>query len=455
MGGQMVLAASLTTACLQLAVVLLSGSVALLAVTVHNFGDAATALPLWVAFTLRRWPPTEQFPYGYGRVEDLAGMAIILIMAGSAIVAGYEAVDRLLQPQPVAHLGAVVLASGLGFAGNEAVAWFRIKVGRAIDSAALVADGYHTGVDGWTSLAVLFGALGVWLGYPLADPLVGLLITAAIGWLVWNGGRMVVRAIDGVDPQLMHALRHATLHVPGVVAITDVQARWLGHGLRAEVSIAVASDLSVAEGHAIAKAVCHQLLDEVRALSSDRGTYPRQLACSFPFIEPFSRHTFSALQDDNRCPMWYISPPRLTAARGAAVEPTAALAQLQLGFVNQTNGAMRSSVQWSSLPIDGHAAGTGDVSSPGHHAQSHTVSDSRADSAFSPRTMSCTGRRYGWTSSRGEKYSAYFFRVLLVAAAAVLSSRTPQRPSTMLGRRCIPLMSPVSQSPITKVITHG
>jgi cation diffusion facilitator family transporter len=258
----------LVTACIQLVVVALSGSVALLADTLHNFGDAATALPLWVAFTLRRWPSTERFPYGYGRVEDLAGMAIVLIMAGSAIVAGYEAVDRLLHPQPIAYLGAVVLASVLGFAGNEAVAVFRIRVGREIDSAALVADGYHARVDGWTSLAVLLGALGVWLGYPLADPVIGLLITAALGWLVWKAGWMVfVHAVDGVDPTLMHALRHATQHVPGVVAITDVQARWLGHSLRAEVSIAVASDLSVAEGHAIAKDVRHQLLHEVRALS--------------------------------------------------------------------------------------------------------------------------------------------------------------------------------------------
>jgi cation diffusion facilitator family transporter len=261
-------AALLVTAGFQLAVVFLSGSVALLADTVHNFGDAATALPLWVAFALRRWPPTARFPYGYGRVEDLAGVAIVLIMAGSAMVAGYEAVDRLLHPQPVVHLGAVMLASVLGFAGNEAVAWCRIRVGREIDSAALVADGYHARADGWTSLAVLLGALGVWLGYPLADPMLGLLITAAIGWLVWEAGQVVVvRAIDGVDPQLLHTLRHATLHVPGVVAITDVQARWLGHALRADVSIAVAADLSVAEGHAIAKAVRHRLLHEVRALS--------------------------------------------------------------------------------------------------------------------------------------------------------------------------------------------
>jgi cation diffusion facilitator family transporter len=257
----------LFTAGFQLVVVALSGSVALLADTIHNFGDAATALPLWVAFALARRRPTERFTYGFGRLEDLAGMAIVLIMALSAILAGYEAIMRLFHPQPVAYLGTVAVASLVGFLGNEAVAIFRIKVGQAIGSAALMADGYHARVDGWTSLAVLAGAFGVWLGYPLADPVVGLLITAAIVWLVWQAGRMVViRAVDGVDPEVLAELRHSAQHVPGVQAVTEVQARWVGHYLRAEVSIAVTSALSVAEGHAIAKEVRHQLLHQVHML---------------------------------------------------------------------------------------------------------------------------------------------------------------------------------------------
>lgn len=260
--------ALLATACVQLVVVALSGSVALLADTIHNFGDAATALPLWVAFALARRRPSERFTYGLGRFEDLAGMVIVLIMALSALVAGYEAVTRLIHPEPVTHLGAVVVASVLGFLGNEAVALFRIKVGRDIGSAALIADGYHARVDGWTSLTVFGGAVGVWLGYPLADPLVGLLITAAILWLVWQSGKMVfTRALDGVDPEVIHALRHAATHVLGVQVLTDVRARWIGHYLQAEVSIAVAPELSVAEGHAIATEVRHQLLHHVRYLN--------------------------------------------------------------------------------------------------------------------------------------------------------------------------------------------
>lgn len=150
----------LATALFQVVVVQFSGSVALLADTIHNFGDAATAIPLWVAFTLARRKPSKRFTYGLGRVEDLAGVAIVLTILFSAIVAGYESIDRLIHPRAVEHLWAVVAASVIGFLGNEAVAIFRIRVGKEIGSAALIADGYHARVDGLTSLAVLFGAGG-------------------------------------------------------------------------------------------------------------------------------------------------------------------------------------------------------------------------------------------------------------------------------------------------------
>ena len=179
------------TALVQAVVVMLSGSVALLSDMIHNFGDASTAIPLWIAFSLSRLGASRRFTFGYGRVEDLAGVLVVLIILFSAVVAGYQAIERLLNPQPIGLLWAVVAASVIGFLGNEAVAVFRIKVGREIGSAALVADGYHARTDGWTSLAVLLGALGVWLGYPLADPIVGLLITAAILGIVWQSeGRL-------------------------------------------------------------------------------------------------------------------------------------------------------------------------------------------------------------------------------------------------------------------------
>jgi cation diffusion facilitator family transporter len=255
------------TAALQVFVVVLSGSVALLSDTIHNFGDAATAIPLWIAFALSRLGTSKRFPFGYGKVEDLAGVIVVLIILFSAGVAGYQAIDRLLNPQPVSLLWAVAAAGAVGFIGNEAVAALRIRVGRQIGSAALVADGYHARTDGWTSLAVLFGAVGVWLGYPLADPIVGLLITAAILVIVWQSGKaLFARLLDGVDPEVLDAIRHAASHVPGVEDVKEVRARWLGHELRAEVNIVVAPDLSVAEGHTIAREVNHQLMHHLSYL---------------------------------------------------------------------------------------------------------------------------------------------------------------------------------------------
>lgn len=252
------------TALLQVVVVLISGSVALLSDTIHNFGDAATAMPLWISFALGRLGTSRRFPFGYGKAEDLAGVIVVLIILFSAGVAGYQAVERLINPQPVALLWAVAAASVVGFLGNEAVAVFRIRVGREIGSAALVADGYHARTDGWTSLAVLIGAAGVWLGYPLADPIVGLLITVTILLIVWQSGKTVfARLLDGVEFGVIDEIRHTASHAPGVENVTEVRARWLGHELHAEVNVTVSPGLSVAEGHAIAREVNHQLVHHI------------------------------------------------------------------------------------------------------------------------------------------------------------------------------------------------
>lgn len=259
----------MVTALFQIVIVFFSGSVALLADTIHNFGDAATAIPLWIAFTLVRFKPTKKFTYGYGRVEDLAGVAIVITIFISAVVAGYESIDRFFHPQQVQYLGVVAAASIIGFVGNEAVALFRIKVGKEIGSAALIADGYHAQVDGLTSLAVLVGAAGVWLGYPLADPVMGLIITVVIFGIVFHSGKAVfTRLLDGVNPHTVEDITHAVNHTTGVEDITEVRVRWLGHHLHAEVNIAVDPDLSVKEGHRISEEVRHQLLHNVQYLSS-------------------------------------------------------------------------------------------------------------------------------------------------------------------------------------------
>lgn len=255
------------TAALQLAVVFVSGSVALLADTIHNIGDATTAIPLWAAFVLARRKPSPTFPYGLGRVEDLAGLLIVLIILFSAVVAGYEAVDRLLHPQQVAQLGWLAAAGVIGFLGNEAVAVFRIRVGRQMNSAALIADGYHARTDGLTSLAVVLGALGVWLGFPLADPIIGLLITVAIFGIVWQSARAVItRSLDGVEPGVTAEIRHAAEHVAGIARIVDAKARWIGHRLHADVTVAVDGALPLADANRIAKDFEAEMFEHLPAL---------------------------------------------------------------------------------------------------------------------------------------------------------------------------------------------
>ncbi|SDK86903.1 cation diffusion facilitator family transporter [Mesorhizobium muleiense] len=256
------------TAAMQMVVVALSGSVALLADTVHNIGDATTAIPLWIAFLLARRKPSPTFTYGLGRVEDLAGMIIVGIILFSAIVAGYQTIDRLINPRVVTHLGWLAAAGIVGFLGNEAVAVFRIRVGREINSAALIADGYHARTDGLTSLAVVLGAFGVWLGFALADPIVGLLITLAIFGIVWQSARSVLtRMLDGIDPEVIGDIDHAAAHVPQA-RIVDAKARWIGHRLHADIAIAVEESLPVSEAQKITAALEHELFEHMPALAA-------------------------------------------------------------------------------------------------------------------------------------------------------------------------------------------
>jgi len=257
------------TAALQGVVVVFSGSIALFADTIHNFGDAATALPLWIAFAAAGWKPNKKFTYGYGRVEDLAGIAIVLTILLSAVIAGYESVHRLFHPQTVGHLWAVMFAGVIGFTGKEAVAQFRLKTGREIGSAALVADGYHARMDGLTSLGVFFGTIGVWAGFPLADPVIGLVITVMILKIAWDCAKAVfLRVLDGVEPGVVEEIEHSVTHVNGVEGISDVRVRWVGHRLHAEANIAVKSSLSVEEGHMIANEAQQQILNHLKYLSN-------------------------------------------------------------------------------------------------------------------------------------------------------------------------------------------
>ena len=249
------------TATLQIVVVIVSGSVALLADTIHNLSDALTAVPLWVAFVLSRRAATRRYTYGYGRVEDLAGLFIVTMIGLSAVLAGYESIRRLFEPQPLTNLGWVLAAALIGFAGNELVAVYRIRVGRRIRSAALVADGLHARTDGFTSLAVALGVIGVWAGFPLADPIVGLLISITIFILLWGTARDIGRRLlDGVDPALVDRAEQAVRSVPGINDVETVRMRWLGHRLSVEATVTSDPAMPVGQFHQLE----HQADDLIR-----------------------------------------------------------------------------------------------------------------------------------------------------------------------------------------------
>lgn len=258
------LAGMTATAALQLLIVVASGSIALLADTLHNVGHAVTTIPLIIAFRLGRRPPTRRYTYGFRRAEDLVGILIAGVIALSAALIIWESIDALLTERPLTNLGWVFAAGLIGAAGNELVAIYRIRVGRRIGSAALIAEGLHARTDGFTSLAVVVGVIGVWLGFPQADAIIGLLIAGAILWILVNSTRMVVRRLmDGVDDGTVDAIEDVAGSVADVQSVDNIRARWSGHRLEVQLDVSVEGSLSVDRGHRIAEVVHHELLHGV------------------------------------------------------------------------------------------------------------------------------------------------------------------------------------------------
>ena len=257
----------MVTAVLQAGIVFFTGSVALIADTIHNFSDALTAVPLFIAFKLGRRAATRRYTYGFRRAEDVAGLFIVLMILLSAIIAIWESVERLFNPRELDYLGVLFAAGVIGFLGNELVAIYRIRVGRQIGSAALVADGRHARADGFTSLAVAASAVGVWLGFERADPIAGIIVGIIILRILWSAARDIYwRLMDAVDPELVKEVESVTNSIEGVLSVNSCQVRWMGHRLRADISIGVDSRLSVGEGHTVGEGVQEILQRRVRHL---------------------------------------------------------------------------------------------------------------------------------------------------------------------------------------------
>ncbi len=279
------------TALIQAAVTVASGSVALLGDTLHNAADALTAVPLGVAFVIGRRPPNRRYTYGYGRAEDLAGIAIVLTIAASSALAAYEAISRLLHPRRVSDLIAVAAAALIGFAGNELAAGYRIRTGRKIGSAALVADGLHARTDGLTSLAVLLGAGGVALGWDWADPAVGLLITLAILAVLRQAAIQIYRRLmDAVDPAIVDQAEQALRAAPGVLGVGQVRIRWIGHQLRAECEVIVDPASSAVRAHQVTVGAEHALLHAIPRLSAALVHADPEPAGGASYHEPLASH---------------------------------------------------------------------------------------------------------------------------------------------------------------------
>jgi cation diffusion facilitator family transporter len=234
------LAALGVTSLLQLSIVFASGSVALLADTAHNIGDGLNSIPLLIAFYLARKAATRRYTYGYGRAEDIAGIFIVLSILFSAGIVFWESFQRLLNPQPLEVIGWVAAAAVIGFLGNESVAIMQIRVGKRIGSEALIADGLHARTDGLTSLAVLLAAGGSRLGFPLADPIVGLLIGVAILFITWDATKRIwYRLMDAVEPEIIDQVETAVTRHPWVQSIKRLRLRWVGHQLQGDVALAI------------------------------------------------------------------------------------------------------------------------------------------------------------------------------------------------------------------------
>jgi cation diffusion facilitator family transporter len=258
----------LLTAVIQFAVVAIGGSVGLLADSLHNFADVFTTVALWIAFNASKRSADHRYTYGYDRFEDLVGVVIVLIIGLSGLISGNEAYKALVHGREVTAIGVSIAAGLVGVVGNELVAQYKIRIGRKIHSAALVADGIHSRTDGLVSAGAVVGLVGVGLGFPKADPAAAFVITGAIVWATVVAAREVTgRLVDRVEPGLVGSVEQQVRSVPGVADVHDVKARWAGRSLYVQMDLAVDEDLPLREAHAIAEEVRHAVLHGTEGVS--------------------------------------------------------------------------------------------------------------------------------------------------------------------------------------------
>jgi cation diffusion facilitator family transporter len=257
-----------TVAAVELAVAIVSNSAGVLADGLHNLGDLSTTIALAAAFVISRRAPTKRFPYGYHRGEDLAGLFVVLLIVASAVASGVTSIEHLIHRQQVSQFGAAVAVALLGFLGNEAVAQYKTMAGKRLGSMTLVADGQHSRVDGFASLAAAAGVLGAWAGAPILDPVAGLVLTLVIGWVAVDTARHVTaRLLDEADASLVELITETAAAVPGVLSVAGATARWTGRKVRAELTLEVSPGDTVARAHALGEEVRHRLFHRVDSLA--------------------------------------------------------------------------------------------------------------------------------------------------------------------------------------------
>ena len=255
-------------AAIQFAIAWIGGSAGLFADALHNFGDVFTTIALWIAFVISNRAANQRYTYGYYRAEDLAGIFIVLVIIASATASAIESVQKLISGNIPTQIYLSMAAALVGVAGNELLAQYKISVGKRINSVPLIADGQHSRIDGLTSLAAFVGLVGVKLGFPKADPIAGIVITIVIVTVVFSTSRSVLqRLLDAVDPHIIPSIMTTALAIPGVEAVTDVRARWVGHTLHVVMNVEVDAELTLSKAHAIAEEVRHRLFHDVKGIS--------------------------------------------------------------------------------------------------------------------------------------------------------------------------------------------